>query len=166
MGLFDFLKKAGAKSPPSPSSGAIPDELVFKSGKDAIGYVQKFMRTDWVPGSMVTALLGPPSLENGILSARVLIPTSSQFREIPTFTKISAVGSRNEGKLPVTRSTQISALGLQFGDLVTVALAEKSDEVAKLMPDSSGWIAFVVAKNSLSYSMREQGWRVDKIFDI
>lgn len=168
MSLFNFLKPRGAssKSRPQQAASAIPNDLIFKSGRDAIEYVKKYMRTEWQINSTVVALVAHPILEKGILSARILVPKNDGFVELPTFTTIAAVHSRETGRIPVDGSSDISVLGLQFGDLVTVILAGRDAELVNLLQGSDGWIAFIIGKNRPVYSLRDGGWIIEKKYEL
>jgi hypothetical protein len=104
--------------------------------------------------------------ERGVLSARVLIPRDDDFVELPTVTAVKAVHSKDTGRVPIDSSSDISTFGLVFGDLVTVLLAGRDDEFAKLLPESGGWIAFIIGKNRPVYSLREGGWLMDKKYEL
>lgn len=119
MGLFNFLRARATRQPASSTQ----NDLSFKSGKAAFDYVHKFMKTEWEPNSTVVALAGNPRLENGILSAQVLISHGSDCVALPTLTAIKAVHSKERGRLPINTGSNISMLGLKAGDLVTVLLA-------------------------------------------
>ncbi len=161
MGLLDFLKPRTAKPAPS-----MLNDLFFKSGKDAIEYVKEYMQMEWKPNSMAVALVAEPILEIGILSAHVLVPKGGRFVELPTFTTIKAVYSKEHGKKSIGSSSDVSILGLKSGDLVTVMLAGQEDRLAKIIPETEGWIAFIIGKNEPVYSFRDRGWRVDKKYEL
>jgi hypothetical protein len=161
MRLLDFIKprKPSAQQPATP----VPNDLIFKSAKDAFGYVQQYMKTEWKPDSVVVALVAHPILEKGILSARVLIPKDDQCVELPTLTTVRA---EEQGRVPVDSSSDISILGLKFGDLVTVLFAARDAEFARLVPESDGWVAFIIGRNLPIYSLRDGGWRIEKRYEL
>jgi hypothetical protein len=124
------------------------------------------MRTEWKTQSRVVGLLGLHTLEKGILSAGILIPKGDGFLELPTTTPIKAVGSPTTGRIPLNNSSDIRLLDLKLGDLVSVTLAGHDEELQKLYPETQGWVGFVVAKNSLTYSISHQGWMLEKKYEL
>ncbi|MGA8380297.1 MAG: hypothetical protein WB710_04115, partial [Stellaceae bacterium] len=116
--------------------------------------------------STIVALVAHPMLDKGVLSARILVPKDDRFVELPTFTTITAVRSRETGRIPVDGSSDISVLGLQFGDLVTVLLAGRDAKLIDLLPGSDGWIAFIIGKNHNVYSLRDGGWLMEKKYEL
>ena len=161
MGIFDFMRSRRAVKGPS-----LPNDLVFKSGKDAFDYVQKFMKVDWRPNAIVPTLVAHPVLEKGILSARVLIPKGNTCIELQTVTKIEAVHSKERGRVAIGAAHDLAALGLKTYDLVTVLLAAQDAEYASLVSENDGWIAFIIGRNFPIYSLRDGGWRVDKKYEL
>jgi len=133
MGLLDFFKKL-TDADSAPPRQAMPPELPFKSGRDAIEYAKKYMRTDRQPQNLVTGLIARPEFENGILYARVLIPRGDGFIEILTVTKIKAIDSTYGRRRDINNNSIIEDLGLAFGDLVTVYLSAQDSEIRKNMP--------------------------------
>jgi hypothetical protein len=164
--FFSFLKPVQTKTQAPQTAASAPNELIFKSGKDAIEYVKQYMRTEWEPDSVAVALIAHPVFEKGVLSARVLIPKDDGFVELPTFTAITAVNSREQGRIPVDETSDISVLGLNFGDLVTVILAGRDAQLVDLLPGSDGWIAFIIGKNLPVYSLRDRGWIMEKKYEL
>ena len=168
MGIFDFLKSRAAPPQVPQSAPSIPNELIFKSGTAAIKYIQKFMKLEWKPHSKIIALLGHAELYKGVLCAHVLAPHDREsFVQLTTGTTIAAVKSQKYGRIPVGEYTDISALGLKSGDLVQLFLAGREPELIKLMPDNyDGWVAFVIGKASLTYSLRDEGFRMEKLYEL
>jgi hypothetical protein len=116
MGLFDFLKSLVDKPPAQLPPTSIPNDLIFKSGADAIEYAKENMEIEWKPGSVAVALLGQAELIRGTLCAKVLVPRGDEFVQLSTFTPIKAVNSREKGRILVNELTDISVLGLEPGD--------------------------------------------------
>ena len=113
--------------------------------------------------------LGRAELIKGLLSARVLVPHGDEFVQLATFTPIKAVNSKDKGRFPVNELTDISALGLKSGDLVTVILADRNPELVNLIPDNfDGWIAYIIGKHHSEpiYSLRDGGWRIEKRYEL
>jgi hypothetical protein len=164
MGLFDFFKSGRTNA--NAISPSMPPELTFRSGKDALDYIQAFMRTEWKAKSLVVGLLGQASLHRGVLSAVVLIPKGDGFLELPTTTPIKVVGSPKAGRMPLNNSSDITQLNLSFGDLVSVLLSGQNTDLCKIYPETQGWIGFVVAKNSLTYSFKHDGWILENKYEL
>lgn len=161
MGLFDFLKPRAQPAP------AMPDDLIFKSGTHAIEYVKQYMLTEWKPDSVVVALVGQAELIQRTLCAKVLVPQGDGFVQLSTFTTIKAVHSKDNGRIPVDQSTDISVLGLKSGDLVTMILSDRSPALVDLLPDNfDGWVALIIGKNLPIYSLHDGGWRIEKKYEL
>ena len=166
MGLFNFFKSNPAPAP-KPAAPSEPEELFFKSGKDAVEYIKNWMRTEWQPGEMVMGLLGPAELIKGTLCAKVLVPHGDGFVQLATYTPIKEVDPKGQQRIPVGETTPTSMLGLNSGDLVTVLLADRKPELFELLKESfDGWVGFVVAKNELTYSFRAGGWLIEKRYEL
>jgi hypothetical protein len=167
MSIFNFLKSRLTKRPAQQPPPSIPNDLIFKSGTDAIEYVKQYMHTEWKPDSIAVALLGQAQLTKGTLCAQVLVPRNDEFVHLTTFTTIKAVNSKDEGRTLVNEFTNISVLGLEPGDLITIMLADRDPELVNLLQDSfDGWVALVIAKNRPIYSLRDGGWRVEKRYEF
>ena len=165
MGLFDFLKASVGSS--SAGSHSMPNELTFKSGKAALEYIRACMRTEWKPNNVIVGIVGEPILEGGVLSVDVLLPWRDEgFIALPTKTPIKAVHSPKSGRLALNNSSDIRLLDLKSGDLVSVRLAGQDADFRRLYPPTEGWMAFVIAKNSVTYSMRQGGWLVEKKYEL
>jgi hypothetical protein len=164
MGLFDFLKSGDRTA--RASAARTPHNYVYKSGKHAIEYIRSYMRTEWKANSQVFGLLGHPTLEDGILTAEVLIPKGDDFIAMPTQTPIKAVHSPHAGRMLLNDSSDIRLLDLNFGDLVFVLLAEQHAEFRKLYPETEGWVAFIIGKSSLTYNPRESSWVLEKKYEL
>src|SRR5262249_41616842 len=149
------------------STPSMPNDLVFKSGKDAIEYVKKFMLTEWKIDSVVFGLLGPAELIKGTLCALVLVPYGDGFVQLKTYTNIKAVNSEGKEQVSVNEMTDISDLGLKSGDLVTMVLAGRNPELIELLPDNfDGWVAFIIGRNLPIYSVRDHGWRMESKYEF
>jgi hypothetical protein len=167
MGLFGFLK---------PAPIAAPLDLHFESGLAAVLYAASYMRTDWKPHSSVVGFIRDPVLHDSVLVTGVLIPNGNgsedvdgvapNFREIITYTNIKAVSSPATGRVPLSETSTIDDLDLRDGDLVTVILAGYEAKFLEANPGTCGWIAFVVAKNALTYSILNQGWVQERKFEM
>ena len=153
MGLLDFLSIARRPAPPPAA------ELDFATGREALEYISRWLPTDWQAGATVTGLLGQPSWCMNTLSAPVLVPTARGFLELPTLTSIRAVAVPGGARMPLGEDAGIGRLGLRAGDLVSVYLAEQNAELARMYPQSEGWVAFISGKNRLRYSLVEGAWR-------
>lgn len=159
MGLFDFLKPKPAT--PQPWHG-----LAFTDSAAALDYISKFMVTEWKERSFVTGAIRAPSLKLGILTGRLRIPRGNRIVTIPTFTRIASVRGPDISEQKVTEESRLAVTGLSENTLVTIALAGRDETIASALPESDGWIAFVIARCTLRYDFRAQGWELDRRYEL
>jgi hypothetical protein len=140
-----------------------PVGLTFRDGKAAIEYIGKFMKTDWMPGSVVTGMAGPILFESGVLAVPVLIPNGDRFEEITSMTYVRAVSMPTKAPLAVNPNTSLQELGIAEGDLVAVYLA---DGAPPEMSGMTSWIAFITARLEPTYDMAAGGWKMTHRYEI
>jgi len=160
--LFGKPKNTGDAAP-SHTSGQLPGELWFNSGKDAVEYIGKFMQTDWRTGSLVMGMVCSPSLSECYLTARVLIPDGSMLQDVLCISTLERVVAPEGLKLDVTPDTAISEIGIQSGDLVSVYLGGEAPASVRA---AWTWWGVIVAVNEPCYSLKRSGWKIKRQFEI
>jgi hypothetical protein len=174
MGFLDFLRcrvvqvPEAKKAPPQPQPISAQGDLIFKSSIDALEYVQKFAPVAWRPNIVLIAMIGGEvELIKGTLCAIVLAPKDNGFAQLTTFTSITAVHSRESGRVPVEATTSVSATRLKHSDLVMLHLADRKPELIDLLPDNyDGWVAFITAKILPIFSLKDGGWRIECKYEL
>jgi hypothetical protein len=174
MGVLDFLKRGlvqvpdAKKATPQPQPISAPRDLVFKSSTDVLEHVKEFEAVAWRPNIDLRAMTGREvKLIKGTLCAIVLAPKDDGFVQLHTFTGITAVHSRERGRVPVEATTDVSATGLSHGDLVRIHLADRKSELIDLLPDNyDGWVAFITAKLLPIFSVKDGGWRIERKYEL
>ncbi|UPY38828.1 hypothetical protein [Sediminicoccus sp. KRV36] len=141
----------------------LPNELTFKSGKEAIEYIAAFMKTNWSDGGIVLGLMGQPELGYRTLSGFVLIPYDGQFQQIFCLGEIRSVDGPEIEEFIVTPSTKLARLGIKEGDLVTVRL---NGIAPPDMRKFTEWSGAIIGVNELTFSFELGGWKIKRRFAI